>query len=398
MLGEDSVAKFYRESDLTEAGAPIELHLVRWIAGAIQRSCSWLPEKRFHVDGDRLLAELKLFADLVLVGRFDFKISLRLTNVDIRSDVLIDEGITFRRLSPEIVAQKYPLNREFMGVPGIVLPHWTKHCVEVVITRSGTLKQYEQLQRVEHTGDLVNSILHAFVLSGVCGDPRPHVTHVLRESPLGGGCLLYGAGGIGPSPKLLEADDIARVKAAFQFLKNVPSDPVLEVAVDRFMIGALAGTHHPNKVNQPNWDKIVDYVIALESIFLTTSGGTTNQELSYRFRLNGSSLIHEAVRNDRRVTFHALRHLYDLRSKVVHGDASAAVKSANKFIEVLNIDDPQHTHPIGRLKLVIDQVEEWLRQLLVYLGSIQRCERPYAKQDGWENLLWKTGAAEGVVS
>ncbi len=391
IFGEDKLAIFFRESELNSPGVPLDMHIVRLIYNAIQKSCCPLPGNRFVMNKERLLADVNSLSELVLNGKFNFTISLRLTNVDIQSDVAFDEFVVIRKLTPEIVNQKYPLNRTFMAVPEIFASHWAKHCVEVVIKRNGTLKEYEQLQRMENTGELVNSILHAFTLSGVCGDSVPYVTHVLRESPVGGGCLLYGAGGISPTPKMYEAEQMGHVIAAYQFLKEAPADPVLEVAIDRFLIGATSGAHHPNKVNQPNWDKIVDYVIALESILLTTFGSSSsNHELSYRFRLNGSSLLYAAIRNDRRRTFCAFKHLYDLRSKVVHGDAGAALKTANRFIDELGIDDAQHKHPIGRLKLVVDQVEDWQRLVFKYLGGIHRRERPYAKQDGWENMLWET--------
>src|SRR5262249_51789766 len=64
-------------------------------------------------------------------------------------------------------------------------------------------------------------------------------------------------------------------------------------------------------------DALVDYVIGLEALL-----GTVNErtELAYRFRIRGAVLL-ATKRSQRGDQVRALRRLYDLRSRVVHGQA-----------------------------------------------------------------------------
>ncbi len=128
----------------------------------------------------------------------------------------------------------------------------------------------------------------------------------------------------------------------------------------------------------------------METLFLTVDGNAIAQELAYRFRLNGASLLRKCTQGDVRQNFYALKNLYELRSKVVHGcDESTILKAANKLVAELQIDSPNYQHTLGRLLLVAKQVEEWLTDLLFYLGSLPVLERPYKKKDGWEEMLWE---------
>lgn len=62
-------------------------------------------------------------------------------------------------------------------------------------------------------------------------------------------------------------------------------------------------------------DAIVDSIIGLESILLYSPGDTS--ELRFRFSLNYSMLFPKEGRQE---AFYLARQLYDLRSKIVHGD------------------------------------------------------------------------------
>jgi len=128
----------------------------------------------------------------------------------------------------------------------------------------------------------------------------------------------------------------------------------------------------------------------LETLFLTVDSNPIAQESAYRFRINGSSLISRATDEELSRSFHALKHLYEIRSTIVHGgDESKILKAANKFIEQLQIERTDYQHSLGRFSLVCKKVESWLTKVLLYLGGIPVTERPYRKRDGWEELLWR---------
>ena len=149
------------------------------------------------------------------------------------------------------------------------------------------------------------------------------------------------------------------------------------------------GTHHPNRINEPNWDKIVDYAIAMETLFLTVNKNDITGELAYRFRMNGASIISAATGEEREKIFDALKHVYSLRSTVVHGGSDSKIlEHANKLIKLMNIDRDQYSHTIGRLTILDQFICDWLKQSIVHVSSIAIEDRPYRKHHGWEHLAW----------
>jgi hypothetical protein len=118
-------------------------------------------------------------------------------------------------------------------------------------------------------------------------------------------------------------------------------------------------------------------------------GGAIGQELSFRLRVNGTLLLRQCLSLEPRTIFDALKSLYDLRSAVVHGSEDKKIlKPANDFIAAFNTDDEHHKHGIGRLMLVSKAVEEWLIALFKHIGKIPLQDRPYRKENGWDELLW----------
>jgi hypothetical protein len=286
---------------------------------------------------------------------------------------------------------KCGFERDVVPVPQRFEPYWTKHRVEVAVMGRGTAAEVQALSHVKPIDAIVNSLLDPFLLAEI-PIPRPSVTHIYVESAIGLSGHHRGASGSFISePHLLSVDEITKLTDMYAFLANdVFEDRVLERAVDRFILGKKRGTHHPNRINEPNWDKIVDYVMAMETLFLTDKSGRKDQELSYRFRLNGSSLIEIATGTDIRKVFHALNALYDLRSAMVHGsDEKRVLKAANKFIALTQIDKPDYQHSLGRLLLICRRIEEWIMRTFLYLRSVPKSERPFNKVNGWEELLWQ---------
>jgi hypothetical protein len=124
-------------------------------------------------------------------------------------------------------------------------------------------------------------------------------------------------------------------------------------------------------------DKLVDYVIVWESILLTTGGKALTQELSYRFSLNGSSLLATACKiKDRRSLFIKMRFLYSLRSSLVHGGHDRSIEKKFK------------TGEFGSLEHACRFLETNFTAALWWLIEIAVENRPYKKEGGWEDLLW----------
>jgi Apea-like HEPN len=65
-------------------------------------------------------------------------------------------------------------------------------------------------------------------------------------------------------------------------------------------------------------DALVDFVVALEALLLPYDDQTRNTELSYRFRMHGAHFV-AGLPAERSAIFDQLRHLYGIRSRLVHG-------------------------------------------------------------------------------
>ncbi len=385
VIGEDSLRRFYK--GYIESDPPLALCVASYLFNAVPPCCTIADGPKIELDRDRLTRCIADYARTIKAGDMPISVSLRVANIDIGSDFELASGITFRKVSEDIVRSKYPVDTTFIGVSEAVAQSWFKHRIETVFSSQGKGKELELLSHHEEQDASVNSITHAFLLSGLQDEFHAIVTHYSYDTPIKRFCYTRNVDRVGLEPRLLSDDHIKKLKSAYAFLENANSDSVLRTAVDRYLLGLDRASHHPHATNQPNWDKIVDYVIAMESLFLTVNG-TTNSELSYRLRLNGSSMIHLATGEDRRAIFHALKHLYSLRSKIVHGNLNDAVKPARAFFEAFGETLLRPSDQLAIYQKLRKRVEGWLTSVLFFLDTVPPPERPYKKQDGWEELLW----------
>jgi hypothetical protein len=385
IIGKDKVDRFYEGCHPQEVDGVF--HLGSPVVNTILASIRY--GNGISLDREFLSQRFSSLATVIQAGQIVYSISLRLVNVDIEKDFDLAPGIQFRKIPPQQIATKYPVDPKFTQLHPLAAPHNDKHCVEAVVRGTAKLAAAKERTSIEETDALVNSIRHAFLFSDVSGKCVPDVTHVLFESDAESSNLDRGVSAFAFQPYLLTPDDIVDVRDAYAMLQDAENDRILSTVIDRFILGMKRGIHHPNRVNEPNWDKLVDYIIAMETLFLTVNGGEVMGELVYRFRMNGSCVISAATGQDREKLFVALNHLYSLRSKVVHGsDDSKILKPANRLIDLLGIDCENHQHTLGRLMLVDREVRDWLKKSILYVAAMKLESRPYTKQHGWEHLVW----------
>ncbi|MCH7848282.1 MAG: hypothetical protein IIB53_07960, partial [Planctomycetes bacterium] len=105
-------------------------------------------------------------------------------------------------------------------------------------------------------------------------------------------------------------------RRAFEIIKSADDeDRVLSRALGRFQLG---------RRRFDPLDEIIDYMIAWESILLTSESQSDKQELSYRFSLNGSSILRFLPNAmTRRSAFTKMKCAYKVRSAIVHGSDQA---------------------------------------------------------------------------
>ncbi len=353
--------------------------------------CVEKADTRYVINKNLLKKILTFWNKIISEGKMPYSIRHRLVNIAIDKSFIIEETenrkVFLQNISDEELLKKYPPD-DFVNQ--ICRPHWKNHKVEVVFEFVGLPKDVEEHTNIKGEDDLIKTITNSITISRILRNSEVYSTHMLLEAPMKKILLSRGFGGYTFNPVQFTKEDIENVKRNYNVISKTKTDKVLQTSIDRFLIGLKRDFQHPNKVNVPNWDKIVDYVIACETLFLTINKNSDEKgELSYRFKLNGCSLISAFCKLDKRDIFSALGDIYTIRSKVVHGcQEKDILKPVNKFIQRLNIDNSEHKHDIGRLILISSQIEEWISNVYTYLITLEKENRPYNKEGGWEALLW----------
>ena len=173
-----------------------------------------------------------------------------------------------------------------------------------------------------------------------------------------------------PGKIFIEEDDVELLKSSYMAVKKICSETsVLYSALKRFILGI-------NRVIPE--DKLVDYVVAWESLLLTVDGKPVKGELSYRFGLNGSSILHwTSAEISREEAFEFMRTLYECRSIIVHGAGNQ--KNLEKALAKGQSENLSHMANKGG---------EYLRKTILWMSEIDEENRPYKARGGWEKLLW----------
>jgi hypothetical protein len=162
--------------------------------------------------------------------------------------------------------------------------------------------------KVHDITDMLALALRAFKPGGVSiGLATTQLTSPFgRLGQLRGGRLQKIA--VGESRYILSNREIPKFIAFWRRFRRLMEEPqhYLQIPVRRLRV---AGTRAQKE------DALVDYVIGLEALLGTEDERT---ELGYRFRVRGSVLL-ASRKNERKGHLVALRDLYDLRSRIVHG-------------------------------------------------------------------------------
>ncbi len=360
-------------------------HILGVLARRIDSFCIETIAGGISIDESALLAELTELQDAIRSGKVEYTITLHLTNIDVSEGFRLTDGTTFRKLSPEEVFQRYSISSPLFTPPPNTIQIWGSHCVEAVLFGTATPAELQKMATLTEQCLTGNSILHAFYISGIDFGLYPKISHLNVASCIESSSYLYGYGELLHQPRMLSADDVELYIDAHATLKTAETDRVLDIAIDRFVLGKKRSLHHPNRIYKPNWDKLVDYVIVMETLFLTMNGSPTSAELSYRLQVNGSLILRTCLPLDVRTIFDALKHLYSLRSKVVHGSAEADIlKAANKFLRLVE-HDVGDRNSLATLTMITKRVEGWLTILIKQLGKMPVNDRPYRKLNGWED-------------
>jgi len=266
-------------------------------------------EGEFHL----ILAELNraVFERRILARRVD---ALELTD-PIQEEIRLDDNVTVRRISTE---ELWDLGDQSSGAwrhfgSRHLAPFLSEDLAVVEITVLRDARYGDQGSEVNTLGEAVSVAL------------RVLAPGVFRVMSLGQwtnygysalGRMFQGDGlpqrqGLGGGAYALDTMRIARLRTIWADLRRI-----VESEQHYLRLPALKLLEGGRRAR--NDDAIIDYSIALEALLL--SG--LRQELSYRFALRGSTIrsLRGGVRKDH---FEALKELYGVRSRIVHGDRVA---------------------------------------------------------------------------
>jgi len=340
IIGEDEVRRFF-DSYLKAKSAAFQLMPTLWCL--IPNSCNYTGDASLELNRDLFRNALQDFVDDVRRGKATLKISLRLANITLPRDVNIG-SFTLRTMSEEEVAlfyhrdQSSPYSRLRMYGGD-----WNLHRVEASITEEGDARQLYLHASDSGRKMLANQVLLPFYVSGIYRKVIPVISDIKCTSSFDYKHFEQFEQDVRPMPVGLSADDVDALTRAHEMWAKAQPDEVLAPAFDRFVLAIKRPTYHPSHPRNLNWDKLVDYVIAIETVLLTSCGEDRRQELRYRFRLNGATLLPQCTDHDQETLFAALGILYDMRSILVHGavNKTSLPKKVKKFISTMDHDDQE---------------------------------------------------------
>lgn len=167
----------------------------------------------------------------------------------------------------------------------------------------------------------------------------------------------------------LTAANIAFIDPVLAFIREPEvKDQVLDRSCSRFLMA--------NR-RQESLDKLVDLVIAWESILLTSVNAPIKQESAYRFSLNGAVLTWSKKRSESRANLRSRFSVaYGIRSQIVHGVGQGAI---DKELRKSNFSDIRDLNQF---------LEAKYRDCLLRLIGTTYEERPYVKRGGWDELVF----------
>lgn len=171
----------------------------------------------------------------------------------------------------------------------------------------GEIPKDELDRRIKTIGQLleqVEDVIHALRLFKDGDLPHPVAVMFSEQWPCQGATQRLGAPGGSLCNYELKADEAVEFQRFWADLQKC-SERSVEAAIRRF--GYAGERHRPE-------DKLVDLLIAAESLFLTD----TNLEVSYRLSVRFALFV-EGSDYSRRELFDHMKKAYDVRSIIVHG-------------------------------------------------------------------------------
>jgi hypothetical protein len=336
---------------------------------------AFLPsEQRF--DPEQLLERLNELITLISSESHEFIIIGRLHGVKLETDFIeLEPNILLVRLDDDAINERQPLLSEACDSPRIL--DYSNSNIEIKIITSYPITPLSELSYFNVSNKAVPELRQK--LGEVVRSIKLYRSGTYEVYPATHHCPLSIGGASFPiEPKyispfnsvVLDDADTDGLKKAFSIVKTVISqDSVLQRSFSRFLIG------QDERVPE---ERVVDFVIAWESLLLTVNGNSINSEVSYRFSLNGAAIL---VVADNTLEFtealKLMKGTYGIRSTIVHGGNTDSLR---KDINKLGFDN---------VDALNSRLSELYRKVVYWLATLEKEERPYYVPSGWELLIRK---------
>jgi len=278
----------------------------------------WEKHETFNVTKEQIEAVLQALSDFIDRSTIPFRFYAPALNLDGARDtppISFPSGITLRPITDEECTRFYGGNADsqFMRSRPLCFPSFTFLAdieVQKIVGSYDQLGEPNEVSEIREKLDRIVLALSSFK-EGAIGYDGIHTVPM-------GFCIGVGAAStyhffhnqfIPWHTYKIEASDVVPLTAHAALFSSLHR--ALEMACNRLMDATRRNKHR---------DSIVDAVIGLESILLSEIGDTSYRgETRLRFSLNYSTLFSSP--EERKKAFGIARDLYDLRSKIAHGEA-----------------------------------------------------------------------------
>jgi Apea-like HEPN len=329
---------------------------------------------RVSIDHSAAIESFRSFRKTLAGKHLEFLASARIIGLRTKQKLLLlPDNMQFYRLSRRQANLKQPAINAFGFNDGDMhlLDHNVELRVPVIVPVNRAAQHGIFTATNEARGVALNLFRSVIGALMVCSSGRLQIGALNLEGGLQG---IPAGRSIEPRETLflpemtIGTNDLAAIRIAYEFVTGGRgSDKTLSRALHRFILGRQRSDLH---------DRVVDYVIALESILLTQDGNAITQELTYRFAINGAILLWKAkAKESKNELFLKLKGAYKIRSIIVHGGSSEDIDKVSRAV---------HISSVAELSAFL---ESSFRRALFWLAEHKPQDRPYKAHGGWEELL-----------
>ena len=344
------------------------------LAENIVRNTFILSEKKFSPE--KLIKNLYELQELISNEYHNFTLIGRLHGIKLEVDLIeLESNIFLVRLDDNAINERQPLIINSMSDKFHIIDYSSSN-VEIKITSSYLITPYVELSYFDVANKAQSEL--RLKLENIVRAIKLYRHGNYEVYPVSCHSQLYNGMTYSPIvPKhifkniSLNNADIDGLKKAFSIVKTViHQDGVLERSFSRFLIGM--------DESKPE-ERIVDFVIAWESLLLTVKKNPPQGETSYRFSINGAALL-SAIDNSLEFIEmqRFMKGVYTIRSKIVHGEGAGSTSNELKRLKFDNLD------------ALNNRLSELYQKVIFWLANIKKDDRPYEADFGWEFLLRKT--------